>query len=325
MDTVLRQLALLRQIPHYPRKISLGEMREKLSSLGYEVSDRTIQRDLQKLSLALPLVSDERSKPYGWSFEELSDVSLAAVSPHEALTDILASKFLQNYLPPTVKAHVIKNEKRAFNALTLSTRRSWIDWPDKVSHIPNGMQLFAPELEGETVEALYTALFSELKIEIKYKNKDGQTVSPLGIVVRDHVIYLVCTFWGYKNLRHIALHRIQSIKILEEHVQYPEDFNLESYIAEGGFQYPQKAGLIELELEFTDKAGNHLLETPLSEDQEISEIEKNHLRVTATVEDTKELRWWLLGFGQYVEVISPASLRSEMRLKAKQMYLNYSD
>ncbi|WP_415904906.1 helix-turn-helix transcriptional regulator [Neptuniibacter sp. QD48_55] len=323
METALRHIALLRMIPKKPKKICLDGLRKGLKSLGYEVSDRTIQRDLQKLSRFFPLLSDERSKPYGWYFDESFDGSLSAVSPHEALTDVLASKFLQNYLPPPIKSQVDRNESRAFNVLSESTCKSLIGWPDKVSHIPNEIQLLAPEVKQAVVDKLYDALFAELKIEINYKNKEKQTVSPLGIVVRGQVIYLVCTFWSYKDLRHIAVHRIQSLNILDEQVQYPERFNLERYIAEGGFKYPQNSGRVSVELEFMDKAGNHLIETPLSEDQVITEIEKNHLHVTATVEDTKELRWWLLGFGQYVKVISPSSLRDEMRQKAKQMYANY--
>jgi predicted DNA-binding transcriptional regulator YafY len=35
------------------------------------------------------------------------------------------------------------------------------------------------------------------------------------------------------------------------------------------------------------------------------------VRLSATVADTAELRWWLLGFGEGVEVIGPKSLRNE--------------
>jgi predicted DNA-binding transcriptional regulator YafY len=34
--------------------------------------------------------------------------------------------------------------------------------------------------------------------------------------------------------------------------------------------------------------------------------------VTATVRDTEQLHWWLLGFGSMVTVVSPDSLRVEM-------------
>ena len=35
------------------------------------------------------------------------------------------------------------------------------------------------------------------------------------------------------------------------------------------------------------------------------------VRLQATVADTAQLRWWLMGFGGGVEVIKPVSLRQE--------------
>jgi predicted DNA-binding transcriptional regulator YafY len=52
-------------------------------------------------------------------------------------------------------------------------------------------------------------------------------------------------------------------------------------------------------------------ETPLSDDQKIVTKHDGHKQVTATVKNSLQLRWWLLGFGEYVEVIKPKFLRDE--------------
>jgi predicted DNA-binding transcriptional regulator YafY len=44
---------------------------------------------------------------------------------------------------------------------------------------------------------------------------------------------------------------------------------------------------------------------------ELVKIDDDRERLMATVKDTQELRWWLLGFGEGVEIIEPASLRAE--------------
>ena len=46
-DSVLRQLKLLEFLPRQPRKISPQDLRIQLSDSGFEVSIRTIQRDLK--------------------------------------------------------------------------------------------------------------------------------------------------------------------------------------------------------------------------------------------------------------------------------------
>ena len=62
-DTLLRSLQMLQLIPRSPRKIETTKIREFLKEYGFDVSVRTVQRDLIKMSSIFPLVSDERNKP----------------------------------------------------------------------------------------------------------------------------------------------------------------------------------------------------------------------------------------------------------------------
>ena len=43
------------------------------------------------------------------------------------------------------------------------------------------------------------------------------------------------------------------------------------------------------------------------------------MRVKATLDDTAQLRWWLLGFSDQVEVLGPKALRNEFIEKTKGM------
>ena len=58
-------------------------------------------------------------------------------------------------------------------------------------------------------------------------------------------------------------------------------------------------------------------------DQEIKIMEDGKVYIKASVSDTAQLRWWLLGFGGQVEVISPKSLREELFKSAKDMIKVY--
>jgi predicted DNA-binding transcriptional regulator YafY len=44
------------------------------------------------------------------------------------------------------------------------------------------------------------------------------------------------------------------------------------------------------------------------------------VRVQATVPDTAQLRWWLMGFGEGVEVLEPVSLRDEFVNMAQSLH-----
>jgi predicted DNA-binding transcriptional regulator YafY len=66
-----------------------------------------------------------------------------------------------------------------------------------------------------------------------------------------------------------------------------------------------------------------LYETPLSVDQTLTVDSDQTLRVTATIVNTEQLRWWLLGFGGKVEVLSPEGLRADIAKVAEEMVNRY--
>jgi predicted DNA-binding transcriptional regulator YafY len=66
-----------------------------------------------------------------------------------------------------------------------------------------------------------------------------------------------------------------------------------------------------------------LLGSPLSVDQVLTALDDERVLVRATVDNTAELRWWLLGFGDFVEVLAPADLREEFRTRAVAMAARY--
>jgi predicted DNA-binding transcriptional regulator YafY len=81
---------------------------------------------------------------------------------------------------------------------------------------------------------------------------------------------------------------------------------------------------IKLDVVFYGSAGFHLSETPLSKDQKIFEDKKRGgMRVKATLDDTAQLRWWLLGFSDQVEVLGPKALRDEFIEVTKKMVSIY--
>lgn len=58
-DTILRFLTMLRMLPRAPRKIDTATMERRRRDEGYDVTRRTIQRDLHQLARTFPLLCDE--------------------------------------------------------------------------------------------------------------------------------------------------------------------------------------------------------------------------------------------------------------------------
>src|SRR5207253_747918 len=79
----------------------------------------------------------------------------------------------------------------------------------------------------------------------------------------------------------LALHRIQSARATTLSFERPKEFDLESYDGEGKFGFGE-GKRIRLSFRITKEAGLHLLESPLSEDQTVKELEDEY-EITATV------------------------------------------
>ena len=74
LDTLYRQWLMLSKIPRYPDKISAQELYSKLSSEGYEIDIRTVQRDLANLSTLFSLSTDSVEKTNYWFWSEDSAI-----------------------------------------------------------------------------------------------------------------------------------------------------------------------------------------------------------------------------------------------------------
>ena len=233
-----------------------------------------------------------------------------------ALTFQLANNFLKEIFPPSVLNYLNPYFECADNTLGIISDSDYSHWHDKVRILPRAQKLIPAKIEEDVVAVVYQGLFEGKKIRARYKPRYGDEaeydLNPLGLVFRESVIYLVATMWDYVDPRHLALHRFRHSELLEEDAATPEDFNLDKYLAEGSFEYGEKENeKIKLKALFFDWSGHHLLETPLSEDQKAVELEDGTLQIEATTNNSAQIRWWLLGFGDNVEVLEPVDLRSE--------------
>ncbi len=307
-DTLYRHWHMLRLIPRYPGKVTTSQLRQSLGNQGFEVTARTLQRDLQELSRLFPLTVDEREKPFGWSWQrDARSFDLPGMTIPEALTWAMAEQHLKTMLPVSIMEHLLPHFQAARHRLDGEPQpKHGRAWMDKVRTVPPNQPLLPPQISEAVHREISNALLHEKQAEVRYRKKGQEQISiyrihPLGLIQRGPVIYVYCRLFNYEDARLLALHRIEEAKVLEEDAIYPEGFNLDS-MAERGVWNFGAGEKIQITLRFTAEAGEHLKETLLSGDQEIEESADGFLTVKATVPDTPQLRWWIRGFGDQVEI-----------------------
>jgi predicted DNA-binding transcriptional regulator YafY len=330
-QSLLRQWHMLRMVPRAPAKISARELCERLCGADFKVTKRTVERDLKELAEVFPIAVDSRDRPYGWSWlRDASSFDLPGLTVPEALTLTLVEQHLRHHLPPltvdALRPH-FRSAARTLSAVDDSApSRAWLD---KVRSVPPQQPLLPPHLDEECQRVVYLALMQDRQLKLHYRKRDAEaptvyaSVHPLAVVQRGGLVYLVCTFDHYEDVRTIALHRVQLAEALYEPARRKAGFDIDAYIASG--QFGVIAGEpVALRAVFTRAAGEHLFETPLSADQVLTSDADGRLRLAAAVPNTRALVWWLLGFGDGVVIEEPACLREELAGIAQRMAAAYA-
>lgn len=316
-DTSLRYLEMLKQIPRLPNGIKAADLHRRLQSLGHEIDKRSVERDLIKLSGIFPLTSSE-GRPALWSWAREADLTyLPSLNPATALTLELAYRHLDSLLPRSALVALEPLFKSARKVLDETLQTGLARWSDKVAAVPENQPLMPARIPASVHEAVHQALLTEMRLEISYRAAGKERVksfplNPLGLVSRGGGYYLVATARDYPEPRNFAMHRMASATLLDEPAIKPTDFNLRGYIAEHGFELPL-GGDLNIELRVSPWMASYLDERKLSPDQTLTPIRgREEQRLSATVANTEQLRWWLRSFGTAVEVLRPLTLRREM-------------
>lgn len=315
-DTILRQWAMLRRIPRRPQKVTVRELAAHLEAEGFRITRRQIQRDLVDLSAVFPLASDAPAKPAGWQWIGDQAFDLPGMDPPTAFAFVMTNQFMEKQLPVAVVAGLDPYFRRARAVLGDSGSSALADWPDRIRVVPNGFRPRAPALDESMLGKVYDAVLKRRRLAIEYVARGEDLpksceISPLGVVVKEPVMYLVCTFWNYEDIRQIAIHRMRSAKVLDVEANTSSGFSLDNYVASGELAYPlHPRREIDFVAVFSGESAAHLIECAIGLNQVTEILTDGRVRVKATVLDSSEFRWWLLGFGDHAEVKEPWELRN---------------
>ena len=313
-----------------------SDITAKLNDAGYDVSVRTVQRDLKELSEIFPIeLNDKNPRDFGWRWPKGTHLDIPGMSIPEALAMSLVETHMKQLLPATMLdalQGVFSLAQSKLDKVEQQNNNHSKDWLNKVRVVPPTQPLLPPVVKEDVQASLYQAVLENRQITAKYQSTGSEqpkeyVLHPLGLIMRGAVTYLVASAWDYADARLYALHRFSKVEILDAAVNTPEKFSLDKAIASGLAEFANQGEPIHLELRCTKWVATYLAETPLALDQKIEVEADGWVRLTATVNDTWQLHWWLLGQGAGVAVCGPAPLRQEISqslVEAARAYLKNS-
>jgi CRISPR-associated endonuclease/helicase Cas3 len=126
-----------------------------------------------------------------------------------------------------------------------------------------------------------------------------------------HSSYVVARDRGLGEMRTFKLERITRAEQTSETYQIPADFDINRYLA-GAWGIFHSGEPVEVRLRFYPPAAARVKESIWHPSQRLSEDKKGAVNMTVTVAGTVEITPWILGWGDAVEVLSPADLREKI-------------
>ena len=333
-DSAIRLIRILQLLPDERwGGISVSTIIDRLEhEYGITSSTRMVQRDLLVLSDSekggFPIDRDEDLRTPLWYWYGRDAISIPTMGRHTALTFRLAKQLLTPLLPAVSLEYLTPSFDTAEKVLEKRGERQTRKWINKIRVVPRGIRQNKACIRDGVMETVSQALYDDKQIEITYRATSSRSrkyktysVTPYALLYRHTVTELVGRIEPDEEIRRWAMHRIKDASVLDSRAVIPRGFNLDDYV-ERNLAYPFSGDKITLKAWFREDAINHVMETKLSSDQVIKHV-KDGVNVTATVRETVELKWWLLGLGERVKVIGPKGLRENIKNTILGMAENY--
>ena len=265
----------------------------------FEVSTRTIYRDVEVLSSAGVPIYTDKGKGGGISLLEEYTLNKTMLSKSESDSLILALKAMGATDYPETNA-LLEKIGSIFKG---NTAHDWIEvefesWSSKVN-------------EDNKFSKIRDAIINSVVINFDYYNGNGdksnRNVEPVKLMFNAYTWYLVAYCHIRCEHRMFRLSRIKNVKLTAEHFQKRTITEEEKQV--------RHAPLVELKLRCDEKVLNRLYDT--FDEQFISSNNDGSYDVTIEIPEDDWIYGYVLSFGSHAEVIEPEHIREETRRRAK--------
>lgn len=267
----------------------------------FEVSTRTIYRDIETLSTANIPIYASKGKDGGIGLLDEYVLNKTILSEEEQNQILFALQGMKK-----VKG---QDEKDILEKLSILFNKKINDWI-KIDFSNWG------NIQEERFDIIKSAILNKQLVQFTYYNSNGEEskriVEPLQIWFKDKSWYLISYCRNKEDYRIFKIARIKEVKMLQEHFEreLPKEENE---------QYNFKT--IELELEI-NKAMTYRVYDEF-ESKEITKKEDGNFIVKVKYPENEWIYGYILSFGEYAKVLNPGYAKNRIKDKLQRTLKNY--
>ena len=120
------------------------------------------------------------------------------MSPPVALAYRMVGEFMSGMFPKEIFAQLAPHFRHADDVLNQTDKETLKSWPDKVRILSRTQPLLPPELSSEVFAVVSDSLLEGKRFQVSYLRRGESqpaawAINPLGLVLHDRLVSLVCT------------------------------------------------------------------------------------------------------------------------------------
>ena len=288
----------------------------------FKRSRRTIFRDLKELGvIGLPFRYDSKTKGYSLNAEFfLPPVDL---NLQEALSLLLLAHKAEGQIQMPFASSLFFAISKIENNLPLKIKQFCNTALMSIS-IKAGALAKTKQLDT-FFEKLQHAILTKHKVRLCYNSLfDGGIINivlcPYHLLYNQRAWYVLGHSSLHKSVRTFKLNRIEKIMLLDKCFLSNEDFDLYDHFGNAWSMIPE-GRLYNIKLKFLPKVANNVAEVQWHPTQKVQYSDDGSIIVEFRIDGLGEISWWILGYGNQVQVLAPKALREKIQKTAKEMVL----
>jgi proteasome accessory factor B len=275
----------------------------------FEVSTRTILRDIEFMQerLKLPIEYDEARWGYSYT-RSVDQLPGLPMTEGEMFALLVAHKAIAQYQGTPFQQPLAAAFRKLTGQLDGSTRYTLHNLDEALSFRP-----FAPDTADlETFQALTRALQERRVVRFQYRNlgaKQAQrrTVHPYHLACIENHWYLFAFDVNRQAMRTFVLTRLSRPQLEQERFEKPRRFNPDEYLR-GSLTVFKGEGDYEVVVDFDAWATDLVRGRRWHATQELTELPDGTSRLRLRLDNLEEMERWVLSWGMHATVVRPREL-----------------
>jgi len=286
----------------------------------FEVSTKTVHRDLEFMRYQLDLPIEYDARRYGFFYtENVDSFPTLQITEGEFVALVVAERALEQYRGTTFEKPLLSAIRKMEQALPDTISLSLGDVQQTISFRTRA----EPILNLEVFDLLAKATAARQQLELSYRKPGQQTVEqrvvdPYHLANINGEWFLFAYDHLRKDIRTFVPARIRAVKATGKKFPRPAKFSLEQRLRDS-FGVHSGGSLTEVVIRFDAEVADYLREKRWHPSQELRDLKNGGVELRMKLSSLQEVERWALSWGGHARVMKPAELAASVKDAARKI------